>query len=199
MKIGVPFSQYEKVERAVVEAFGGDTETKALLWPSEEDRPEYTALTNLSFEQKGQGQRGQISAADFAETSDDDPEEDTDHRSELPNGIMFCPLCLGEYRRGFVECSDCGIALMTTQTAARAKLWKHAQQPLLEQLSAALEAAQIPRPPPLPRRHRQPSTDFWHCTRKKSLDIRIRNFRSPIGLAKARAIVEELLSESPED
>jgi Putative prokaryotic signal transducing protein len=25
---------------------------------------------------------------------------------------MFCPECLGEYREGFVECADCGVALV---------------------------------------------------------------------------------------
>jgi hypothetical protein len=151
MKIGVPFSQYEKAERAVVEAFGGDAETKALLWPTEEDRPEYAALTQLSFEQKTQGQRGQISAADFAEIGDDDPEEEGDHRSEpaaeVPDGTMFCPLCLGEYRRGFVECTDCRVTLKTTRAvarAARATLWKDDQKQLLEQILMALEEAEIP-------------------------------------------------------
>lgn len=40
MKIGVPFSLYEQAELAVVEAFGGAPETRKLLWPSSENRPE---------------------------------------------------------------------------------------------------------------------------------------------------------------
>jgi hypothetical protein len=39
IKLGVPFSQYQKAEEAVVEAFRGAAETKALLWPSKEDLP----------------------------------------------------------------------------------------------------------------------------------------------------------------
>jgi hypothetical protein len=39
IKLGVPFSHYQKAEEIVVEAFGGNAESKALLWPSDEDRP----------------------------------------------------------------------------------------------------------------------------------------------------------------
>jgi hypothetical protein len=39
MKLGVPFSHYQKAEEVVLEAFGGAAETKALLWPTEENRP----------------------------------------------------------------------------------------------------------------------------------------------------------------
>jgi hypothetical protein len=38
IKLGVPFSRYQKAEEIVVEAFGGTTETRALLWPTDEDR-----------------------------------------------------------------------------------------------------------------------------------------------------------------
>jgi hypothetical protein len=38
IKLGVPFSHYQKAEEVVVEAFGGTTETKTLLWQGEEDR-----------------------------------------------------------------------------------------------------------------------------------------------------------------
>jgi len=39
MKIGVPFSQFEKAGRAIVEAFGGATETRTLSWPSGDAPP----------------------------------------------------------------------------------------------------------------------------------------------------------------
>jgi hypothetical protein len=39
IKLGVPFSHYHRAEEVVVEAFGGTAESKALLWPTEEDRP----------------------------------------------------------------------------------------------------------------------------------------------------------------
>jgi hypothetical protein len=38
IKLGVPFSHYQKAEEVVVEAFGSAAETKALLWPTEENR-----------------------------------------------------------------------------------------------------------------------------------------------------------------
>jgi hypothetical protein len=38
IKLGVPFSHYQRAEEIVVEAFGGTAEAKELLWPTEEDR-----------------------------------------------------------------------------------------------------------------------------------------------------------------
>jgi hypothetical protein len=38
IKIGVPFSLYERAELAVVEAFGGALEARELLWPLEDHR-----------------------------------------------------------------------------------------------------------------------------------------------------------------
>jgi hypothetical protein len=40
IKIGVPFSLYEKAEVVVVEAFGGAFEARKLLWPAEENPPD---------------------------------------------------------------------------------------------------------------------------------------------------------------
>jgi len=39
IKIGVPFSLFEKAEASVVEAFGEASEVRQLLWPSEQHRP----------------------------------------------------------------------------------------------------------------------------------------------------------------
>jgi hypothetical protein len=39
IKIGVPFSLFEKAEAVVVDAFGGALEVRQLLWPTEDDRP----------------------------------------------------------------------------------------------------------------------------------------------------------------
>jgi hypothetical protein len=39
MKIGVPFSLYQKAEQVVVEAFGGAEERHTLPWPAGEDQP----------------------------------------------------------------------------------------------------------------------------------------------------------------
>jgi hypothetical protein len=39
IKLGVPFSHYQRAEAIVVEAFGGTAETKMLLWPTDEDCP----------------------------------------------------------------------------------------------------------------------------------------------------------------
>jgi|ERR1035438_5126312 hypothetical protein len=47
LKIGVPFSLYDQAELAVVDAFGGAAETQRLLCLTEEDRPEFAALTRL--------------------------------------------------------------------------------------------------------------------------------------------------------
>jgi hypothetical protein len=40
IKIGVPFSLFEKAEAVVVEAFGGAMEARQLLWPYEQHQPE---------------------------------------------------------------------------------------------------------------------------------------------------------------
>ena len=34
---------------------------------------------------------------------------------------MFCPECKAEYRAGFTRCTDCGVALQTSEAHARAK------------------------------------------------------------------------------
>jgi hypothetical protein len=38
MRIGVPFSLFDRAELAVVDAFGGATEARKLPWPTEDDK-----------------------------------------------------------------------------------------------------------------------------------------------------------------
>jgi hypothetical protein len=157
MRIGVPFSQFEKAEVAVVEAFGGASETKKLLWPTEEDRPEYAALVDLQLEDKLLQERTanfDTSQQDESgeESTEDEPPESLSEAfarrlPDEPNGQMYCPLCGAEYREGFAECSDCRVGLVATRAQARssrARLWKGHQQHALDRILAALGAEQIP-------------------------------------------------------
>jgi hypothetical protein len=45
---------------------------------------------------------------------------------------MFCPECAAEYREGFTECSDCGVALVATLEPTR-------REQLAEGLTAVME------------------------------------------------------------
>ncbi len=156
MKIGVPFSQFEKAELAVVEAFGGTTETKKLLWPAEEHRPEYTALVGLPFEDKWQDDRtlalNPPRASDLGEAPTDEITESASDAFErlLPDdasGNLYCPLCAAEYREGFTTCSDCRVPLVATRSEARssrARLWKGDHQRELDLVLRELDANQIP-------------------------------------------------------
>jgi hypothetical protein len=47
---------------------------------------------------------------------------------------MFCPSCEAEYREGFTECSDCGVALV-------AKLEPRQREEIVEGLMAMLETS----------------------------------------------------------
>jgi hypothetical protein len=156
MKIGVPFSQYEKAELAVVNAFGGEAETKKLLWPGEEDRPEYTALMRLPLDVKFHSERTPaVNSPQAWDAGDDSTTDATESPSETfehflpaePNGNSYCPLCIAEYREGLAICSDCRVALVATREEARssrARLWKGDHQHDLDLILRELDANQIP-------------------------------------------------------
>jgi hypothetical protein len=156
MKIGVPFSQFEKAELAVVDAFGGTTETKKLLWPAEEHRPEYTALVGLPFEDKWQDEHtlalNPPRASDLGDAPTDEITPSVSEAFErlLPDdasGNMYCPLCAAEYREGFTTCSDCRVPLVATRSEARSsrtRLWKGDHQRELDLVLRELDANQIP-------------------------------------------------------
>src|SRR5271168_3012976 len=83
MRIGVPFSQYEKAELAVVNAFGGEAETKKLLWPDEEDSPEYTALVRLPLDVKLHSERTPaVNSPQAWDAGDDSTTDATESLSE---------------------------------------------------------------------------------------------------------------------
>jgi hypothetical protein len=65
---------------------------------------------------------------------------------------MFCPVCKAEYREGFMECSDCGVALvqLLSDDAGAPRnseglelLWSGVSQALSERIHDALDAAHI--------------------------------------------------------
>jgi hypothetical protein len=61
--------------------------------------------------------------------------------------IMYCPLCLAEFRDGFTQCSDCHVSLVGSlqDTATnRVRLWKGDRQTKLDILLGKLDEAQIP-------------------------------------------------------
>jgi hypothetical protein len=53
-RVGVPFSMFERAEKAVAEAFGGADEADAAMYPTEENRPEFRKLIELPLEEKAQ-------------------------------------------------------------------------------------------------------------------------------------------------
>jgi hypothetical protein len=60
---------------------------------------------------------------------------------------MFCPLCQAEYREGFVQCSDCHIALTASFQDAQssaALLWDGYKQSTLDMVLTALEDLGVP-------------------------------------------------------
>ena len=61
---------------------------------------------------------------------------------------MYCPLCKAEYRPGFTTCSDCHIALVSTEGDANSvpvdRLWIGTLQRTLDRILAALDAQSIP-------------------------------------------------------
>lgn len=211
MKIGVPFSQYEKAELAVVNAFGGEAETKKLLWPAEEDRPEYTALVDLPLDVKLHSERTPAeSSPQTWDAGDDSTVDATESLSETfehflpdePNGNLYCPLCVAEYREGFATCSDCRVTLVATRTEARsrrARLWKGDHWRELDLILRALDANQIPS----------------HYKEIVNAISRIRIVGIPIGpnrsafeyevwvfrkdLEKARAAIQSVLSQDLDD
>ncbi len=156
MKIGVPFSQFEKAELAVVDAFGGTAETKRLLWPAEQNRPEYVALVGLPLEDKLQEERtlalNPSPALDLGDAPTDEITQSASDAFErlLPDdasGNMYCPLCAAEYREGFTTCSECRVALVATRSEARssrARLWRGDHRREMDLILRELVANQIP-------------------------------------------------------
>lgn len=57
---------------------------------------------------------------------------------------MICPECETEYRPGYIQCADCGVALVEELTATMAPLVLDRDPVLIGTLVEALEAAQIP-------------------------------------------------------
>jgi hypothetical protein len=51
-RIGVPFSLFEKGEKAIAEAFGGVAEANSVLHPTEENQPGFRKLLELPLEEK---------------------------------------------------------------------------------------------------------------------------------------------------
>jgi hypothetical protein len=54
-RMGVPFSMFERAEKAVIEAFGGVDEADATLYPTLENRPELRKLIEMPQEEKPKG------------------------------------------------------------------------------------------------------------------------------------------------
>jgi len=60
---------------------------------------------------------------------------------------MFCPLCQAEYREGFMQCSDCHIALVDSFQDAQhsaALLWDGSRQGALDTVLTALDEQDVP-------------------------------------------------------
>lgn len=64
---------------------------------------------------------------------------------------MFCPECGAEYREGFTECSDCGVALVDTKPAEAehpegpfVTVFESADASLLPVVESLLDSAGIP-------------------------------------------------------
>jgi hypothetical protein len=61
---------------------------------------------------------------------------------------MFCPLCKAEYRLGFLECSDCHIALVSSEAEAvsigAARLWEGDDRGKYGRILDVLKSAGIP-------------------------------------------------------
>src|ERR1700688_1634238 len=51
-RIAVPFSMFERAEKAVVEAYGSAREADSAMHPTEENRPEFQKLVALSWKEK---------------------------------------------------------------------------------------------------------------------------------------------------
>jgi hypothetical protein len=76
--------------------------------------------------------------------------------SSATNALMFCPVCKAEYRRGFTECSDCGVSLveqlsddlgaaggMGGDPDAMEVLWAGVDAKTCNSIESALDAAKI--------------------------------------------------------
>ncbi len=58
-RVGVPFSMFDRAEKAVAEAFGGVAEADAAMYPTEENRPEFRKLIGLPLQEKLKGTDGE--------------------------------------------------------------------------------------------------------------------------------------------
>jgi hypothetical protein len=61
--------------------------------------------------------------------------------------MVYCPLCLSEFRPGFRTCSDCHAALVPTLEnieSGGARLWKGDREEQLDRILGTLEEQNIP-------------------------------------------------------
>ena len=103
---------------------------------------------------------------------------------------MFCPLCLAEYRDGFIQCGDCQLGLVGSLDEAKnssTRLWKGDRQRVLDKILDALDSADIPR-----RFEETVDTSFRVAVlriplkrRKSTFEYEVRILRSDVGRAQA--------------
>jgi hypothetical protein len=112
---------------------------------------------------------------------------------ETGSGFHFCPLCLAEYRPGLSECSECHVALVSTQaeaSSASTRLWTGESDKTLDRILAALDSQNIPahfRERVIPRAR---ITILGFSMGKQPFEYSVRVFRSD--LERARAAIGEI-------
>jgi len=85
IKIGVPFSLFEKAENAIGDAFGGAEEAHRLLRPSEPNRPQFAALVQKALKKRWleEKRRSPFFSSDVAEG--DSQEDEGSATEEVPS------------------------------------------------------------------------------------------------------------------